>query len=141
MAMMAFESIEDVVVDGYRAALKGYSARIDDAQAEMNAGRPETAEGILDGASEVMVVWARDAKPLLEAARVDLAGVKGRSAELAQPSEARRLLADLDGGAAHYIEAVEAIVRQGWEQGQSEIDLAHVAWRTIQTRYGLATYL
>jgi len=140
IAMMAFASIEDVVVDGYRAALEAYSTRIDDVEAEMQAGHLAIAQGILDGASEVIVSWARDAKPLLEAARTDLAVVRGRSAELSQPSQARRLLVDLDGGAARYIEAVEAIVREGWEQGRSEIDLAHATWRTIQARYGLAKY-
>lgn len=141
----AINTVEDVVVDDYKraageslAALQSmgtWLAGLDGAR----DGNPEYEERLAEARTPLRR-WARSAKPRLEHAVADLRRIRVAAGDLREPADMRLLTSEMIDAVLAYISAADAFIGFEYDEAESLLDKAHVAWRELQQRHGLANY-
>lgn len=141
----AYSSIEDIVIDELRRANDAVIARVDALDARLavleDAAIVDKATmDQLSSAQEPLRVWARSAKPRLERAMTDLASVRSLAPEARQPAKAYALASEIMNAVEVYVSAADAFLAGDFDGGTEVVNQAHMAWRQMQGRNGLAKY-
>jgi hypothetical protein len=142
----ALNSIEDIVIDELSRANEAVIARVDALDARLAVlgdaaiGGKATMDQSFSSAQEPLRVWARSAKPRLERAMTDLTSVRSLAPEARQPAEAYALASEIMNAVEVYVSAADAFLAGDFDGGTEVVKQAHIAWRQMQGRLGLAKY-
>ncbi len=143
----AYGSVEDIVIDEYKRASDDVMARLDalggwlaGLDADTIVDERESEERFA-AAREPLKVWARSAKPRLVQALADLDRIRIVAPELRRPAEAYALASEVMNAITAYGSAADAFLAGDFDGANELVGAAHIGWRQMQARHGLASYV